>query len=336
MNPTLAELDLLQEIKADLASTAESNTHQLTVIAQNTDVSVRWFVPLTLSWGLTILYLPTTKYANILNRALDLGDVAGNKLTIPVLLVRNLEEENQFNSKGLFWVMPKKKTSGVFTVPDSSPNTPMFVGWKQSWCTVWGTDPRFNWAKKKFMVGNLLAGESPLTGVLSNFHLMPGHHIGLFGRTGCGKSNLMMVFLESILNHNRLVSEQERWIVLFHPGHRSSWRIPDLACPAGVVMEPWHCQPIQPPTVPESGRTLLPHQQSVGSRRTANEFIMGRHHPRIWSVVEMTDQQLFCNLFSNPMPVDSPLDLRWVADLFDLSRDAAENDIRSLMCTLEP
>ena len=61
------------------------------------------------------------------------------------------------------------------------------------------------------IVGNLLAGESPLSGVLVELPSYAlSHHIGLFGRTGCGKSNLMMVFLESILGHNRLVSEKER------------------------------------------------------------------------------------------------------------------------------
>ena len=41
MNPTLAELlDLLQGDQGRFGVLAESNTHQLTVIAQNTDVSV--------------------------------------------------------------------------------------------------------------------------------------------------------------------------------------------------------------------------------------------------------------------------------------------------------
>jgi hypothetical protein len=43
-------------------------------------------------------------------------------------------------------------------------------------------------------IGDLLAGESSLVGV--PVYLPPfafSHHIGIFGRTGCGKSNLMMV-----------------------------------------------------------------------------------------------------------------------------------------------
>ena len=54
-------------------------------------------------------------------------------------------------------------------------------------------------------IGELLAGEQPLAGVrvsIPPFAL--SHHIGVFGRTGSGKSNLMMVLLSSImdLNHN--------------------------------------------------------------------------------------------------------------------------------------
>ncbi len=57
-------------------------------------------------------------------------------------------------------------------------------------------------------IGDLLAGESSLSGVpvyLPTYAL--SHHIGVFGRTGSGKSNLMMVLLRSILNHNQAVTE---------------------------------------------------------------------------------------------------------------------------------
>ena len=56
-------------------------------------------------------------------------------------------------------------------------------------------------------VGDLLAGEASLEGVpvyLPAFAL--SHHIGIFGRTGCGKSNLMMVLLRSVLDLNQSVA----------------------------------------------------------------------------------------------------------------------------------
>ena len=53
-------------------------------------------------------------------------------------------------------------------------------------------------------VGDLLAGEQALPGV--RVFLPPyalSHHLGVFGRTGAGKSNLMMVLLRSVLAHNQ-------------------------------------------------------------------------------------------------------------------------------------
>ncbi len=58
-------------------------------------------------------------------------------------------------------------------------------------------------------IGDLLAGEQPLISVpvyLPSFAF--SHHIGVFGRTGCGKSNLMMVLLRSIMQHNQAIAEQ--------------------------------------------------------------------------------------------------------------------------------
>jgi len=56
-------------------------------------------------------------------------------------------------------------------------------------------------------VGDLLAGEQALPGV--RVFLPPyalSHHLGVFGRTGAGKSNLMMVLLRSVLAHNQKVA----------------------------------------------------------------------------------------------------------------------------------
>jgi Helicase HerA, central domain len=67
------------------------------------------------------------------------------------------------------------------------------------------------------LIGKLLAGEESLPGVpvqLPPYAL--SHHVGIFGRTGCGKSNVMMVLLRSILEHNQLVSQKKR------PGPRCS------------------------------------------------------------------------------------------------------------------
>ena len=63
-------------------------------------------------------------------------------------------------------------------------------------------------------VGNLLAGERALEQVRVS---IPGeyfaHHLGVFGRTGTGKSNILMVLINSILVNNRRLKGllREKW-----------------------------------------------------------------------------------------------------------------------------
>jgi DNA helicase HerA-like ATPase len=56
-------------------------------------------------------------------------------------------------------------------------------------------------------IGHLLAGERPLMGVPVG---IPGeyfaHHIGIFGRTGVGKSNNLMVMTASVFDNNRRIA----------------------------------------------------------------------------------------------------------------------------------
>src|SRR3954467_9306078 len=63
---------------------AESNTTQLTVIARNTDVAVGDLFLLPCRRGPDRVYIfRTNQYANVLNRTIELDDVARNKLTMP-------------------------------------------------------------------------------------------------------------------------------------------------------------------------------------------------------------------------------------------------------------
>ena len=345
MNPTLAELlDLLQGDQGRFGVLAESNTHQLTVIAQNTDVSVGDLFLLPCQRGPHRFYIfRTTEYANILNRALDLGDVARNKLTMPdSYLSRDLEEENLIQLKGIVlgyaereenqWCFhrPRRLPEHLTDVYRVDGNNPVIA-------QVVGTLIRGQLGQEGLMVGNLLAGESPLTGVhvqLPSYAL--SHHIGLFGRTGCGKSNLMMVFLESILNHNRLVSEHERVdrpcsILAIDPHDEfQTWHARSGGRDGirGIVNQynPQQFQNLVEPFYYLTSRSVTdPGEQQMSlswADITPQDLI---------SVVEMTDQQLsFANrFFSQPDASGQSSGDRWVADLFDLSRDAAENDIRS-------
>ena len=66
---------------------AESNTSQLTVMAENSDVAVGdLFLLTSLRGGRERVYIfRTTQYANVLNRSLEMNDIARNKLTMPDL-----------------------------------------------------------------------------------------------------------------------------------------------------------------------------------------------------------------------------------------------------------
>ena len=70
-------------VNARFGVLAESNTYQLTVIARNTDVAVGDLFLLPCKRGPERFYIfRTTQYANVMNRALDMNDVARNKLTM--------------------------------------------------------------------------------------------------------------------------------------------------------------------------------------------------------------------------------------------------------------
>src|SRR5262247_3034003 len=82
---------------------AESNTSQLKVIARNTDVAVGDLFLLPSRRGPDRFYVfRTTQYANVLNRTLEMGDVARNKLTMPdTYLAENLAEEKLIELTGI-------------------------------------------------------------------------------------------------------------------------------------------------------------------------------------------------------------------------------------------
>lgn len=216
--PTMDELLLL--IKGHFFGVlAESNTNQLTVIAQNTDVAVGDLFLLPCRRGPDRFYIfRTTQYANILNRTLDMNDVARNKLTMPnSYLSEDLADEKLIELKGMilgYSEFDNNDETWKFHKPRRLP---------QHLTDVYHIDPsdssisvvvrallQSQLGSSGLYLGDLLAGESSLPGV--SVYLPPyslSHHIGIFGRTGSGKSNLMMVLLRSILQHNQNVANNE-------------------------------------------------------------------------------------------------------------------------------
>ena len=195
---------------------ATSSTHQLTVIARNSDVAIGDLFLLPCRRGPERFYLfRTTEYANVMNRTLEMNDVARNKLTMPdSYFSENLADEKLVELKGMvlgYAQYDSESDSWNFRRPRRLP---------QHLTDVFHVDPsgkniagvvrellRSQLGQEGLCVGDLLAGEAPLQGVsvrLPAFAL--SHHIGIFGRTGCGKSNLMMVLLRSVMDLNRQIS----------------------------------------------------------------------------------------------------------------------------------
>lgn len=204
----------MQEIERMLGSKfgvlAESNTEELTVIAKNEDVAVGDLFVMPSSRGHERFYIfRTSDYANIMNRTIQLGDVARNKLTMEDSFIsEDLQDEKLIELHGsLLGYSEKEDGKWVFHRPRRLPD---------HLSDVYLIDESNSDAIKTLLgsqlgtegicIGNLLAGEHPLSNV--PVYLPPNaisHHIAIFGRTGCGKSNTMMVLIESMFKNNERV-----------------------------------------------------------------------------------------------------------------------------------
>src|SRR5215472_14707307 len=82
---------------------AESSTSQLTVVARNGDVAIGDLFFLPCRRGPDRVYVfRATEYANVLNRALEMGDIARNKLTMPdSYFAEDLAEEQLVELSGI-------------------------------------------------------------------------------------------------------------------------------------------------------------------------------------------------------------------------------------------
>lgn len=213
--PSLTEF--VTQLQPRFGVLAESNTFQLTVIAGNTDVAVGDLFLLPCDRGAERFYIfRTTQYANILNRSLEMNDIARNKLTMPdSYFSEDWGDEKLIELKGMIlgyaerdsatdeWSFhrPRRLPQHLSDVFHVSPDRPEVA-------VVVRTLMQSQLGQDGIYIGDLLAGERPLEGV--PVYLPPfafSHHIGIFGRTGCGKSNLMMVLLRSIMQHNQRVHE---------------------------------------------------------------------------------------------------------------------------------
>jgi DNA helicase HerA-like ATPase len=207
--------ELLAKLGREFGVLAESNTHQLTVVAHNSDVAVGdLFLLPSLRGGQQRFYVfRASEYANVLNRSIEIGDVARNKLTMPdSYRSEDLIEEQLIELKGV--VLGYAEAVGnewAFRRPRRLPEHLTYVYRVQPENAGAAEAIKTLLAKQLkpedsdgLYIGDLLAGEQPLKGVevrLPAYAL--SHHLGAFGRTGVGKSNLMMVLLRAVIDYNR-------------------------------------------------------------------------------------------------------------------------------------
>ena len=223
---------------------AKSDTTQLTVIANNVDVAVgdMFLLPCErgqkeleevdgeeskdASPGATIqrIYVfRTTEYANIMNRTLEMNDVARNKLTMDdSYFSKELQKETLLELRGM--VVGYAQFNGSSTSPGWDFFRPRRL--PSHLTEVYRVEKIHASVIRELLasqleadgirVGHLLIGEKPMDPVKIGGKEDPGvevrmpikaiaTHLGIFGRTGTGKSNLMMVLVESFLRHNEKV-----------------------------------------------------------------------------------------------------------------------------------
>ena len=192
---------------------AESSTQKITVIARNVDVAIGDLFLLPCRRGPDRFYIfRTTEYANVLNRSLEMNDIARNKLTMPdSYFSEDLADEKLVELHGMVLGYAERLVDGAwaFRRPRRLP---------QHLTDVFRVDPASPGAgevvrelllsqlgDRGLFIGHLLAGERSLPEVPVFLPIEAlSHHIGVFGRTGCGKSNLIMTLLAGVMAHNRL------------------------------------------------------------------------------------------------------------------------------------
>lgn len=200
---------------------AESSTTQLRVIARNNDVAVGDLFLIPSHRGSERVYVfRTTQYANIMNRTLEMGDVARNKLTLSdAYFSEDLSEETLLELTGMLLGYAEIQVDGSWAfrrprrLPDHLADVYRVTASDSKVPAVMRDllKAQLGDADQDLVLGDLLAGEQALPGVPVALPVAAlSHHIGIFGRTGSGKSNLIMVLIRAVFEHNRLLRTGKR------------------------------------------------------------------------------------------------------------------------------
>jgi DNA helicase HerA-like ATPase len=204
---------------------AGASTSQIVVYARNQDTSIGDLFLIPSDRGGERVYLfRMTEYANVMRRDEEMDPMAKNLLAMQdpfyaedfvadqmLRLSGTLLGYSEVNVNGQ-WVFraPRKLPSHLSKVYKIGHGDGVAIQ-RQEACLAEMLATQLG---QGVFVGHLLAGERALTGVPVS---IPGeyfaHHLGVFGRTGTGKSNNLMVLIESLYANNRrlLAAPRAQW-----------------------------------------------------------------------------------------------------------------------------
>ena len=201
---------------------ADASTSEIVVYARNLDTSIGDLFLIPSDRGGERVYLfRMTHYANVLRREDDMHPMAKNLLAMrDPFFADDLISDQLLRLSGSLLGYAEQAPDGtwVFQAPRKLPAhlTKVYkIGYgdaeairRQEECLADLLATQLGYG---VYVGDLLAGERSLPGVPV---YVPGeffaHHLGVFGRTGTGKSNNLMVLIASIYANNRRLLETQR------------------------------------------------------------------------------------------------------------------------------
>jgi hypothetical protein len=193
---------------------SRGSTTELDLIARNEDVAVgELFIIPSLRGSKRIFFFRAMDMENILRRVRDLGRVAGTLVVEGDSYLADLEQEKilRVTGKLLGYVSEDRKGEWVFERPRRLP---------EHLAMVYRTTPEKSAAHLKKLLdaqisgdvflGQLLAGDAVLNVDVNLPKSGIPIHMGIFGTTGCGKSNFVLVLLKSVIDCNFRVRRKEK------------------------------------------------------------------------------------------------------------------------------
>jgi len=219
---TFAEITNALDHEDHFGILAEASTSEIVIYSRNEDTSIGdlFLIPSDRG-GERIYVFRMTQYANALRREDEMSPMAKNLIAMDdAFQSDDFDRDKLLRLSGtlLGYSEPDSDSLWQFRSPRKLPahlSKVYKVGFgseenvaRQEACLRELLDRQL---QQGVQIGALLAGERPLESVQIS---IPGeyfaHHLGVFGRTGTGKSNNLMVLIEAILDNNQRLFEIPR------------------------------------------------------------------------------------------------------------------------------